>query len=83
MAKTIRLTVAQALVKFLNNQYIEFDGEEQPMFDGIFGIFGHGNVVGLGQALEEDAGHLTVHMGRNEQGMAHAAIGYAKQKRRK
>ena len=53
------------------------------MFDGIFGIFGHGNVVGLGQALEEDAGHLTVHMGRNEQGMAHAAIGYAKQKRRK
>ena len=83
MAKTIRLTVAQALVKFLNNQYIEFDGEEYPMFDGIFGIFGHGNVVGLGQALEEDAGHLTVHMGRNEQGMAHAAIGYAKQKRRK
>ena len=82
MANTIRLTVAQALVKFLNNQYIEFDGEEYPMFDGIFGIFGHGNVVGLGQALEEDAGHLTVHMGRNEQGMAHAAIGYAKQKRR-
>ena len=52
MAKTIRLTVAQALVKFLNNQYIEFDGKETPMFEGVFGIFGHGNVVGIGQALE-------------------------------
>lgn len=83
MAKTIRLTVAQALVKFLNNQYIEFDGKENPMFDGIFGIFGHGNVVGIGQALEEDPGHLIMHMGRNEQGMSHAAIGFAKQKRRK
>ncbi|MDD6135520.1 MAG: 3D-(3,5/4)-trihydroxycyclohexane-1,2-dione acylhydrolase (decyclizing) [Selenomonadaceae bacterium] len=83
MAKTIRLTVAQALVKFLNNQYIEFDGRENPMFAGIFGIFGHGNVVGLGQALEQDPGHLIMHMGRNEQGMAHAAMGYAKQKRRK
>lgn len=83
MAKTIRMTVAQALVKFLNNQYIEFDGKEVPMFEGIFGIFGHGNVVGLGEALEEDPGHLIMCMGRNEQGMAHAAIGFAKQKRRK
>ena len=83
MAKTIRLTVAQALVKFLNNQYIEFDGKVTPMFEGIFGIFGHGNVVGLGQALEQDPGHLIMHMGRNEQGMSHAAIGYAKQMRRK
>ena len=66
MAKTIRLTVAQALVKFLNNQYIEFDGKETPMFEGVFGIFGHGNVVGIGQALEEDPGHLIVHMGRNK-----------------
>lgn len=83
MAKTERMTVAQALVKFLNNQYVEFDGKEQPMFEGIFGIFGHGNVVGIGQALEEDAGHLIMRMGRNEQGMAHAAMGFAKQKRRK
>ena len=83
MAKTIRLTVAQALVKFLNNQYIEFDGKENPMFEGIFGIFGHGNIIGIGQALEEDAGHLIMRMGRNEQGMAHSAIGFAKQKRRK
>lgn len=83
MAKTIRLTVAQALVKFLNNQYIEFDGKENRMFEGIFGIFGHGNVVGIGQALEEDPGELIMHMGRNEQGMAHAAMGFAKQKCRK
>ncbi|WP_337624432.1 3D-(3,5/4)-trihydroxycyclohexane-1,2-dione acylhydrolase (decyclizing) [Mitsuokella jalaludinii] len=83
MAKTIRLTVAQALVKFLNNQYVEFDGKEVPMFEGIFGIFGHGNVIGIGQALEEDPGHLIMRMGRNEQGMAHAAMGFAKQKRRK
>lgn len=83
MAKTIRLTVAQALVKFLNNQYVEFDGKEVPMFEGIFGIFGHGNVIGIGQALEEDLGHLIMRMGRNEQGMAHAAMGFAKQKRRK
>ena len=83
MEKTIRLTVAQALVKFLNNQYIEFDGKETPMFEGVFGIFGHGNVVGLGQALQEDPGHLVVHQGRNEQGMALAAVGFAKQCRRK
>lgn len=83
MEKTIRLTVAQALVKFLNNQYIEFDGKQNRMFEGIFGIFGHGNVVGLGQALEQDAGQLIMRMGRNEQGMAHAAMGFAKQKRRK
>ena len=78
--KTIRMTTAQALIKFLNQQYIEFDGQKHKFVKGIFTIFGHGNVVGLGQALEEDAGDLIVHQGRNEQGMAHAAIGYAKQK---
>ncbi|GMQ63998.1 3D-(3,5/4)-trihydroxycyclohexane-1,2-dione acylhydrolase (decyclizing) [Vallitalea maricola] len=81
--ETIRLTMAQALVKFLDNQYVEFDGKEQKFVKGIFTIFGHGNVVGLGQALEQDSGGLIVHQGRNEQGMAHAAIGYAKQKHRK
>src|SRR5659263_169867 len=81
--KTIRLTVAQALVKFLDKQYVEFDGEETKFVKGIFTIFGHGNVLGLGQALEEDPGDLIVHQGRNEQGMAHAAMGYAKQKHRK
>lgn len=81
--KKIRLTVAQALIKFLNNQYVEFDGVERKFVEGIFTIFGHGNVIGLGQALEQDAGDLIIHQGRNEQGMAHAAMGFAKQKLRK
>ena len=81
--QTVRMTTAQALVKFLNQQYVEFDGEEQKFVKGIFTIFGHGNVVGLGQALEEDAGELEVYQGRNEQGMANAAMAFAKQKHRK
>ncbi|WP_434565028.1 3D-(3,5/4)-trihydroxycyclohexane-1,2-dione acylhydrolase (decyclizing) [Thermoanaerobacterium thermosaccharolyticum] len=81
--KTIRLTMAQALIKFLDNQYVEFDGIEYKFIKGIFTIFGHGNVLGIGQALEQDPGNLIVHQGRNEQGMAHAAIGYAKQMHRK
>ena len=82
MSKT-RMTVGQAIVKFLNQQYIEFDGKVEPFVDGIFTIFGHGMVVGLGQALDEDPGHLRVYQGRNEQGMAHAAISYAKQHNRR
>lgn len=81
--QTVRMTTAQALVKFLNQQYVEFDGEQQKFIKGIFTIFGHGNVVGLGQALEEDAGELEVYQGRNEQGMANAAVAFAKQKHRK
>lgn len=80
---TIRLTTAQALVKFLNAQYIEFDGKQERFIQGIFTIFGHGNVVGLGQALEENPGDLKVYQGRNEQGMANAAMAFAKQKHRK
>ncbi|MCQ9425045.1 3D-(3,5/4)-trihydroxycyclohexane-1,2-dione acylhydrolase (decyclizing) [Pseudomonas sp. LJDD11] len=80
---TIRLTMAQALVKFLDNQYVSVDGVESKFVEGIFTIFGHGNVLGLGQALEQDAGSLVVHQGRNEQGMAHAAIGFAKQNLRR
>ncbi|OQP06159.1 3D-(3,5/4)-trihydroxycyclohexane-1,2-dione acylhydrolase (decyclizing) [Geobacillus sp. 46C-IIa] len=80
---TIRLTTAQALIKFLNQQYVEFDGHVQKFVKGIFTIFGHGNVLGLGQALEEDPGELEVYQGRNEQGMAHAAIAFAKQKHRR
>ncbi len=80
---TIRMTMAQALVKFLDNQYVEFDGKQEKFIEGIFTIFGHGNVVGLGQALEEGEHSITVHQGRNEQGMAHVAMGYAKQKMRK
>ena len=81
--KTVRLTVAQALVKFLDNQYIEFDGKVTKFVEGIFSIFGHGNVLGMGQALEQDRGGLIVRQGRNEQGMAHVAMGFAKQKLRK
>ena len=81
--KTVRLTVAQALIKFLDNQYIEFDGKVTKFVEGIFGIFGHGNVLGIGQALEQDSGNLIVRQGRNEQGMAHVAIGFAKQNLRK
>ncbi|KTT27834.1 3D-(3,5/4)-trihydroxycyclohexane-1,2-dione hydrolase [Pseudomonas oryzihabitans] len=80
---TQRLTMAQALVKFLDNQYLSVDGVETKFVAGIFTIFGHGNVLGLGQALEQDAGELVVHQGRNEQGMAHAATGFAKQKLRR
>ncbi|MGY4495768.1 3D-(3,5/4)-trihydroxycyclohexane-1,2-dione acylhydrolase (decyclizing) [Pseudomonas sp. TE3610] len=76
---TTRLTMAQALVRFLDNQYIEVDGVQSKFVEGVFTIFGHGNVLGLGQALEQDRGQLVVHQGRNEQGMAHAAIGFAKQ----
>ncbi|MCB2309342.1 3D-(3,5/4)-trihydroxycyclohexane-1,2-dione acylhydrolase (decyclizing) [Clostridium estertheticum] len=80
---TIRLTTAQALIKFLNNQFVSFDGKEERFVEGIFTIFGHGNVLGLGQALEQDPGDLIVRQGRNEQGMAQAAVAFAKQKRRK
>ena len=83
MAKKIRMTMAQAIVKFLNQQYVEFDGKVEPFVDGIFAIFGHGMCVGLGQALQEDPGHLRVYQGRNEQGMAHAALSYAKQNNRR
>jgi 3D-(3,5/4)-trihydroxycyclohexane-1,2-dione acylhydrolase (decyclizing) len=75
----IKLTTAQALIKFLNQQYLHVDGEEFPYVEGIFTLFGHGNVLGIGQALEQDSGHLKVFQGKNEQGMAHAAIAYSKQ----
>ncbi|MCS7462111.1 3D-(3,5/4)-trihydroxycyclohexane-1,2-dione acylhydrolase (decyclizing) [Paenibacillus doosanensis] len=80
--KTVTLTMAQALLQFLNNQYIEIDGTEHKMFKGVMGIFGHGNVTGLGQALEQYKDEITFIQGKNEQGMAHAAIAYAKQKNR-
>lgn len=83
MGNTIRLTTAQALIKFLNQQYISVDGVETPFVEGIFTVFGHGNVLGIGQALEQDPGHLKVFPGKNEQGMAHAAIAYAKENLRR
>jgi 3D-(3,5/4)-trihydroxycyclohexane-1,2-dione acylhydrolase (decyclizing) len=81
--KTYKLTVAQALVKFMNQQYVSIDGKEEKFIKGVFTIFGHGNVMGLGQALEQNSGDLIVHQGRNEQGMAQAAVAFAKQKHRR
>ncbi len=77
--KRERLTMSQALVKFLDNQYVEFDGVETKFVSGIFGIFGHGCVVGVGQALEQGGHNLKFYQGKNEQNMALAAVAYAKQ----
>ncbi len=77
----VRLTTAQALIRFLINQYVERDGQEMPFFAGCFGIFGHGNLAGIGQALQEYP-QLRYYQGRNEQAMVHAAAGFAKMKNR-
>ena len=77
------MTTAQALVKFLDNQYVSFDGVESKFVEGIFTVFGHGIVCGLGQALDENPGSLKVFQGKNEQGMAHAATAFAKQHNRR
>ena len=79
----MKMTVGQAIVKFLDNQYIELDGVQNKFVDGVFTIFGHGIVVGLGQALDQNPGGLRVYQGRNEQGMAHVATGYARQSNRR
>lgn len=91
MAKfeTVRLTTAQATIRFLINQYSERDGKEYRLIPGTFGIFGHGNVCGIGQALLQneldstpDGGVMEYYMPRNEQGAVHAAAAYAKAKNR-
>jgi 3D-(3,5/4)-trihydroxycyclohexane-1,2-dione acylhydrolase (decyclizing) len=74
--------MAQALVRFLANQYVERDGVEGRFFAGCFGIFGHGNVAGVGQALLQSTGDLTYYQSRNEQAMVHAAAAFARQKNR-
>ena len=83
---TVRLTVAQALVRFLTRQYSERDGERQRLVPGCFGIFGHGNVAGVGQALLEEQlsgrGGLPYYLARNEQAMVHAATGFARMRNR-
>ncbi len=79
---TVRLTAAQALVRYLSRQYVERDGTEQPFFAGMFGIFGHGNVTGIGQALEEFSDELTYFRPQNEQAMVHTAAAYAKMRNR-
>jgi len=86
--QTVRLTVAQAVVRFLAAQWTERDGERHKLFAGCFGIFGHGNVAGIGQALLENELHAEGHdrlpyvLARNEQAMVHTAVAYAKQKDR-
>ncbi len=81
--KTKKMTVAQALLQFLDHQYINVDGEEIKFVEGILGIFGHGNVVGLGEALESGDHKLRFLQGKNEQGLGHIAMGFAKQRNRK
>ena len=83
MEKTIRLTTAQAIVKFLDNQYVCMDGEETKFVEDFFTIFGHGIAVGLGEALDRNPGGIHVMQGRNEQGMCHTATAFAKQNDRK
>src|SRR5256884_2051450 len=78
---TRRLTMAQAVVAFLKNQYVERDGSEYPFFAGCFGIFGHGNVSGIGQALQQMP-EFRYYQSRNEQAQVHVAIGFAKMKNR-
>ncbi|WP_339304728.1 3D-(3,5/4)-trihydroxycyclohexane-1,2-dione acylhydrolase (decyclizing) [Paenibacillus sp. FSL R5-0519] len=80
---TIRLTMAQALLRYLDQQYISVDGVETKFVKGIIGIFGHGNVTGIGEALERSPGSLRYMQGKNEQGMVHTAAAYAKQKNRR
>jgi 3D-(3,5/4)-trihydroxycyclohexane-1,2-dione acylhydrolase (decyclizing) len=79
---SIRLTMAQALVRFLASQYVERDGVEHRFVNGCFGIFGHGNVAGIGEALFQEPQLLTYYQGHNEQGMVHAAVGYARMRNR-
>ena len=78
----MRLTVAQALVRFLAAQEVQRDGRRSRFFAGCFGIFGHGNVAGLGQALHQNRDLLPYHPARNEQAMVHLAAGYARQRNR-
>lgn len=79
---TKRLTMAQAIIEFLQQQYVERDGHENAFFAGCWGIFGHGNVAGIGEALQEYASSFRYYQARNEQAMVHAASAYTKMKNR-
>ncbi|MBB3591914.1 3D-(3,5/4)-trihydroxycyclohexane-1,2-dione acylhydrolase (decyclizing) [Rhizobium sp. BK529] len=83
MSKTIRLTMAQAVAHFLKKQMTIVDGKKVPIFGGVWAIFGHGNVAGMGEALYQVRQELPTYRAHNEQGMAHAAIAYAKASFRK
>ena len=77
----MKLTMAQAVIRYLNNQYIQRDEKEKKFIAGVWGIFGHGNVAGIGEALEQDK-NLKHFLPRNEQAMVHSAAAYAKQNKR-
>ncbi len=80
--RTKRLTTAQAIIRYLKNQYVEFDGKQYPFFAGVWGIFGHGNVAGIGQALQENP-DFPFYFSRNEQAQVHLAVAFAKMNNRK
>src|SRR5262245_6222934 len=83
MKNTVTLNMGAALVRFLQQQYIRRDGADHRLINGVWGIFGHGNVTGFGQALEEHGGRsLPYYQCKNEQGMVHAAVAYAKTRQR-
>src|SRR6202789_3621893 len=83
MSKTVKLSVAAAIVRFLKVQYVSRDGEEHRLIPGVFGIFGPGNVTGLGQAIEESGGReLPFYQPKTEQAMVHSAVAFAKTRRR-
>jgi 3D-(3,5/4)-trihydroxycyclohexane-1,2-dione acylhydrolase (decyclizing) len=77
-----RLTVAQAIVAWMSDQHVERDGQRHRFFEGVFGIFGHGNVAGMGEALEAAGDRMRYYQPRNEQAMVHTAVAFAKQSRR-
>ena len=79
---SVRLTTGQALVRWLAAQWSERDGERRRAIPAMFGIFGHGNVLGLGQALAQEGAELPLYQPKNEQAMVHTALGYAKAARR-
>lgn len=81
--KRIKMTVGEAVVKFLDRQYVRLDGREEKFVEGVFTVFGHGCVLGMGEALAMTSHGLKVYQGKNEQGMAHVAIAYAKQNNRR
>ncbi len=79
----VKMTVGEAVIKFLDNQYVSFDGKEEKFVEGVFAVFGHGCVLGMGEALAMGEHSLKVYQGKNEQGMAHVAMSYAKQNNRR
>ena len=79
----MKISVGEAIVKYLDNQYVSFDGAEYKFVEGAFAVFGHGCVLGIGEALATGKHGTKVYQGKNEQGMAHVATSYAKQNNRR